>query len=301
MAPRHDETLGRFLDRAFGKKAFTSMFPHVFGPGNESRHFALVEQDSLVGFCALHPFHWLIDHRLVRAHCLGSVATESCLRGRGLGSRVVAMAENFARADKADFLFLFTTDQGAFYERLGYRPAGNDLLAPLQLQQLPSARDCASPEARSWSIRPPCSLPLEQRSRIWRFLMTHSTESDLGFLEFEQLLHTSDMELIEVATESETRAIAFLGKGADFQNIVHSTAFRSEADLLWLLDNLLRVRGPLLLLLPPGNPELANHFPEILHNDTLWFKSLNERDFPTERLESLFLERVLYPRTIQSA
>lgn len=55
-----------------------------------------------------------------RAALLRSLLVEEARRGKGIARALVAAAESFARSCGATRMFLFSTEAGAYFERLGY-------------------------------------------------------------------------------------------------------------------------------------------------------------------------------------
>lgn len=52
--------------------------------------------------------------------CLSAVVIQKERRGQGLGRKLIELAEDHARNQGYDAIYLFTTDKEKFYERLGY-------------------------------------------------------------------------------------------------------------------------------------------------------------------------------------
>jgi amino-acid N-acetyltransferase len=57
---------------------------------------------------------------------LRSLAVESSVRGRGVGKRLVAHAEDYARECGVGAIFLLTTTAESFFRRLGYERIARD-------------------------------------------------------------------------------------------------------------------------------------------------------------------------------
>ncbi|MBI3899855.1 MAG: GNAT family N-acetyltransferase [Gammaproteobacteria bacterium] len=83
-----------------------TLLAHFFGYGDKSA------PDGVIGF-ELHG----------NTALLRSLAVTAVQRGRGVGSRLVVHAEQYARANGIESLYLLTTTAEKFFRRRGYQPS----------------------------------------------------------------------------------------------------------------------------------------------------------------------------------
>ncbi len=95
-----------------------SPFPKCF--------IAASNTDELLGTASLK-INELANHP-DKTHWLGEVYVKSELRGKGLGSLLTKTVADYAFAQGADRLFLYTPDQQALYAKLGWRVCGSEFI-----------------------------------------------------------------------------------------------------------------------------------------------------------------------------
>lgn len=246
------EEISFLLDEAFRVENYVDDFPQVFTPGLNGTMVSLRREGRLAAFCALSPVRWQIPGgALILAGCLGSVATATEFRGKGLGLCVVKEAISLASRQGADFVFLFS-DLVDFYERAGFRRGGREYFARLDARERTSfpweeklARvGFAKGREFHWTDEP-SALPLTEQAEAWDFICTKASpaENTLGFLEFRRLLSIPRMGMARLRRNGILTALAFTGKGHDFTDVVHSVAFEDERECLGLIARI-RERFP---------------------------------------------------------
>jgi predicted GNAT family N-acyltransferase len=91
------------------------------GRDTEALHIVAVDAGQLVGTCRL-----VFDNGIAR---LGRMAVEPNLRGRGIGARVLEVAERESRAAGAKRIRLHAqTDAQSLYERGGFQVQGEEFV-----------------------------------------------------------------------------------------------------------------------------------------------------------------------------
>lgn len=210
------------LDRAFAVKNYTRNFPHIFSDRSSAQIFAgFDEHGQMMGLCAVDTEIWT-SPVFLRGACIGSVGVDPAFQRKGIGRQLMsAVVKELVAARNHDFVYLFS-DQGEFYGALGFVPAGEEILD--RPRRTPSNRSSAQ-----CSFRPPIpttGLTTDERSRLWAALEAgrRSTESISAFVKAQQVLNIPDTLVCwtQDRASGEIRAGAFVGKGIDFQGVVHS-------------------------------------------------------------------------------
>lgn len=225
------------LERAFGFLDYPDHFPHIFSP-HSSAHIVLAsnEKDEVIGTCAIDTELWLEPH-VTRGACLGSVGVEPHQQGRGVGRRMLLWAlEQLALQARHDFVYLFS-DRPAFYQSLGFCAAGRETLSAFEVFK---HRSLSSASGLSLMKPLPVSaLDGRQRMELWSALEVgrHLGESCSNWIKFNSVCQIPEL-LVTALVDGRGRwhAGAFIGKGIDFQGVMHTLFAKSESDLLEFLS-----------------------------------------------------------------
>lgn len=182
---------------------------------------------------------------------IGLVYTEEEARGRGLAGRCVeACVEELLRNNVA--LAVLWSDRHAFYERLGFHPAGRERFLVLDQRVLGRVSTCEAhdplpfvdePEPAHWSA-------IEALYRARRF-RAERRPGDLA-----RLAAAPESELRVACRDGQPVAYAALGRGDDFAEVVHEWA-GEEAGVLACLEALLVGRRALGLMTGPEDGGLV--------------------------------------------
>ena len=241
-----------FLDAAFGHAGYVDGFPNVFAASNRHWRFGFEN----LAYCAAYPVDWhTAKTGFVRGLCLGSVATRPGHEGQGHASRAIDAALRAADERGIDAVFLFA--QGAkagLYEKAGFRKIGDDAFLYLHPEAhgagaKHNARALRSRHAdlrakgfgksRAYfecETRPLGGSHLAQRLWAAAVRLAEPSSSLLGWGEFQTLLGLSDMSVRWVEKrDAGIVALCFLGKGPDFDNVLHGLAGTSSSETLFLL------------------------------------------------------------------
>jgi len=241
-----------FLDAAFGIVGYIDGFPNVFAKSNAHWRFGV---DGLA-YCAAYPVAWnTAQVGFVRGLCLGSVATRPGYEGLGHASCAIKAALHAADERGIDAVFLFA--QGAkarLYEKAGFRKIGCDAFLYLHsdaqgVGSRANARALRSQHANLTAKgfgKSRTFFESETRllgedllaKRLWcaSVRLAEPSMSLLGWGEFRTLLAIPDMRVRWVEKREEgIVALCFLGKGPDFDNVLHGLSAVSVSDALFLL------------------------------------------------------------------
>lgn len=216
------ESLQRLLDDAFSVKAYTQSFPQIFSL-DSSALIAEVRAEShrTLGMCAVDTEIW-IEPMFLRGACVGSVAVGPQDQGRGTGSALLRwVIEELKNHRRHDFIYLFS-DKPGFYESLGFVKAGHERLCALKpLLDSPKLDN----EVRLVAPLDVASLSEEQWSRLWRAMESGRTsgESISYWRKFSAMRAMPQLWIswLEDAC-GNILAGSFLGKGIDFQGVMHN-------------------------------------------------------------------------------
>ncbi|NBO37762.1 N-acetyltransferase [bacterium] len=215
-------SISKTLDRAFAVEKYIESFPHIFSRESSAR--LCIAEDSnneVVGLCAIDSEHWSFP-RMLRGACIGSVAVDPRMQGHGIGRALIRWVVDRIRDEKAhDFVYLFS-DKPSFYEALGFSIAGEERICALEpgISQRPvqSGYHLAGPRAIS-------ELNEAQLSQLWSALEKCRLpgESHANLSKLRLVARIPNMQIIWI--EEGSRRIlagAFLGKGVDFQGVLHT-------------------------------------------------------------------------------
>ncbi len=313
-----------FLDRAFGHADYAAGFPHVFDPGNA--HWRFAERDAsgeVVSFCACWPLVWAAGPRgVVRAACLGSVATRPGEERRGHALRVLNQATEAADARGLDALVLFAEAAKAqLYERAGFRAACGDAFVFLHPDASGEGAHANATrlarihadlvgkgfrKSRSFFEADASSLRGEPlAAMVWQTLarLSPRCQVELDWRSFWEILATPSLRVLWVerarteegslaSRESEVTALAFHGKGHDFDNVLHGLVARDAREAMFLLgESALRRRDETVTLLVDGDETLLAPSLRLARSDDvrLFVRTPSADVFDAFRLRSLRL------------
>ncbi len=114
-----------FADSVFrpsGRGSMARDYPCLFDPENVQHLFVHREDDRIAGLVGALPCELLLDGRHVRAASIGSVATAPRLRGGGIATALLELAERSLRNE--DSRLVLISGDGNLYRRFGAVPVG---------------------------------------------------------------------------------------------------------------------------------------------------------------------------------
>ncbi|WP_338636102.1 GNAT family N-acetyltransferase [Spirobacillus cienkowskii] len=301
-------------DICFQKKDYIQNFPQVFDIQNKEYLFCIKHQNKLASFCSLYPYSFSFNNTRLSAYCIGSVCTHPKMRNLGLAQFALNLAEEKAKENSADFVFLFADNQ-KLYSYLNYKYAGQMFLAPIGSyhsgkKNLNSLIDTIKNIENKYCIsdysfmyfKNISEINFQEKSSIWRFIVKNAPRSEtiLSFLEFLSIVKIKNMSVYILCKENKIVSLCFLDKGDDFQNVIHSPYFIKTEFIVILLYNILATLQNNNLIFFPGSNQ--NEFKDIfdfLKTPSLSIKSLDEKKFPTNELINLCTKNSLFVSSLQ--
>jgi GNAT superfamily N-acetyltransferase len=262
---QHERALD-FLARTFGSEALAAEHPLVFDARFAGETLELEEQGELRAACAtlVREFHVgaRAAARTLRGGLIGSVATAPAWRGQGLGTRLLARAEDALRARGCLFALLWADDP-RFYLARGYAPFSSECDSMLVSELVRSLPEPSGVRALRADARGDDDVPF-----LHRLHARHAPRVERSPEEFRALLGVPGMlTLVRERAAAPGHpalpvAYACLGRGRDLADAIHDWAGEPE-DVLALVGAHLRRRfpheeaGALFLMTPPAESELG--------------------------------------------
>jgi GNAT superfamily N-acetyltransferase len=242
------EQFSGLLNQCFGLEAptqFLDDFPiwtEKFGPGLErALKIGVWDGEELVSCAAVRLAELNAPARPLQIALIGAVATAASHRGRGLASRTVSLAVEWARERGAAMVVLWGAET-ALYERLGFELCGMQVrpaLASLELGPEPDFSQTVL--GRGWV--PSLFQCLRGRDSGLKF-----QDSDEKWLEAHQ-----NVDWYWLGDPAAPLAYAALGRGIDLQGLIHEWGGTNPIALKNLLS-LIRMEHPEARLL--ASPQL---------------------------------------------
>lgn len=177
-------------------------YPQVFGRGRRAELFGVFEGETLCSHAACQAVTVRTAQGPVRVVMVGSVATAPEQRGRGLASDLLRQLAQLARDGDHDAMVLWS-DRWDFYQRLGFRPSGQQL--EVELNRTPTG--------------PVAGVRAADFGDLWAMLQLHEDKACAVVRtagELAVLLSAAPMTTVVLERNGEVRAYACCGKGIDF-------------------------------------------------------------------------------------
>jgi GNAT superfamily N-acetyltransferase len=251
--PEQEAKFARLLDRSFKVEApghYMDDFPiwdGRYGPVQAERvlKIGVWEADELVACVGVRLAELRAPQGLLSVALIGAVATVETHRGKGLASRTVSLAVEWARERGAALVVLWGSEVG-LYERLGFELCGMQVRAPLAALDLGPALDFAKIVlGRGWIP----SLMSGLRQRVGGVALKTSDEK---WLEAHK-----NVQWYWLGDPAAPLAYAAIDRGIDLQGLVHEWGGQSPAAVKVLLQ-LIRMERPEAQLL--ASPSLLGHW-----------------------------------------
>lgn len=180
--------------------------------------------------------------RRLRVGLVGSVYTDPRHRDRGLARACVRACVDEARARSAVLAMLWS-DLPDFYRRLGFVPAGRESLLGVDSGVIARAGPARAPAG----IGAPRRAEMPALEALYRAKPVHVLRPP-GSL--ARLAAAPDTRVVVARDTDGPAGYAALGRGDDFQGVVHEWAGCPDA-VLACLAQLVRAHGPLRVLASP--------------------------------------------------
>lgn len=304
---RRVQQLSVLLDSAFQVKNYTASFPHVFSSESSARIFVGVDSSNrIVATCAVDTEVWT-EPAYVRGACIGSVAVDPDFQGQGLGRHLLTWVfEHLQQDAQHDFAYLFS-DKARFYEALGFRTVGTEILSVPVCSSLPMPSDPRL--SGDFVLRGPIAtkdLRNTELNKLWAALERgrRAGESHASLAKTRMIFAIPEMLVswIEGQDGGAIHAGAFVGKGVDFQGVIH-TLFADHLNHLEVFWNLFSER-------------LGETLPALLVAAGSWHNHLGHRCVEKQRqnlclvkpfsttasaVSQFINDQILYPRALFSS
>ncbi|MEN9808863.1 MAG: Acetyltransferase domain [Pseudomonadota bacterium] len=298
--PDFSGRLSELLRTAFAVTDYTASFPHIFSPSSAARKFAAFDpNENIIACCAVDTEIWS-EPQYLRGGCIGSVAVDPKFQRRGFGRRLLTEVISQLRAEEShDFLYLFS-DQPEFYESLGFRRAGTEILSSFSVVD-------PQPDGQHIFRQPLLTTVLgeDEKVRLWRAFERGRLrgESSSSFAKFCQVLEIPEMCVSWI--EDSQRQIAagvFVGKGVDFRGVAHSFFAENSQELDAFLRYFRRYTeaSGVVLQIAAGlrSGEMSASFSQISRQDLCLVYGLT---LATEVVVGHFEDGKIYPRALFSS
>jgi len=298
--PDFSGPLSELLRTAFSVSDYTTSFPHIFSSSSAAKKFAAFDlNENIVACCAVDTEIWIEPHFL-RGGCIGSVAVDPKFQRRGIGRWLLTEVIEQLRAEKThDFLYLFS-DQPAFYESLGFRRAGTEILAYLS-----DANPLLDGQLVFHQPVLTTSLGEREKDRLWCAFERGRLrgESSSSFARFCQVLAIPEMCVSWVEdSQQKIAAGAFVGKGVDFRGVAHSFFAENSQNLNAFLQYFRghAAASGVVLQVAAGlrSGEMTASFSQISRQDLCLVNGLT---LSSEVVAGYFSDGKLYPRALFSS
>jgi len=229
-------------------------YPVSLQPNAIETHRAIYDGDRPIS----HAMYHVVTVRAplpIRVGMIGLVYTDPAARGQGLARRCIeSCCEALEHAGAA--VALLWSDKPAFYERLGFHPFGEEErwivdaavchVARRGLGQgaLSATLEMDTPQSSDWA-----SMEALYASKLFR------VDREPGQL--ERLAAAPETFCVVVRSQGRVLAYAALGRGDDFQGVVHEWAGAAQY-VLACLEVLCAECGPLFVQAGPGSEPMAS-------------------------------------------
>ncbi|KAB8031056.1 GNAT family N-acetyltransferase [Fluviispira multicolorata] len=301
----------------FESSDYLNNFPQVFKKENKEYFFLFRHNGQAVSFCTLYPIRFQLQNIVLNSYCIGSVCTHPHFRKKGFAKRVLLQAENKARENLVDFLFLFS-DINPLYTELNYLPAGKTYLTQLHskvtnpiylknlkrlnIEYLKAINKIDLKNTDFFYFNNLSALSEAEKIKIWQFIVFYSPkgESILSYIEFSDILKIKNMQMYLLNFETRLYSVCFINKGDDFQNVIHSIYYKEINFIVILLNKILAKSKDEELIFFPGVH--AHYFSELFDFQeipSLFLKSIHEKKITTQKLQALCLNNDIFISSLQ--
>ena len=257
LAPHEHEPVLAWLDTGLrdGRKGrLAAEYPTLLDPAGRAWHRVAWVGDLPAAHAVGREVTVRVDGVSLPIGMIGLVYTDPRFRRRGLASACVeACSQDLAEAGAA--VALLWSDRHGFYRRMGFVPAGRELLvrvdarvSRIACERFPTAAhdEVGAPRAGDW----PAIEPLVEQHR------SHAIRrpGDLA-----RLAASPDCTLRVARRGGRAVSYAACGRGDDFPGVVHEWAGET-AGVAACIDSFVRERGDLLVLCGAAAPEPITTF-----------------------------------------
>lgn len=227
-------------------------YPLIFESNATGRVEALEENDEVVSTCAWIARTLATEAVDVPTAFIGSVATCPTIRGRGLGSRVLAETLGKAKAQGAAFSLLWA-DEPEWYQARGWIPFGTENVFVIE-----HGNAILLPEPTG--VRPATH---DDASAIHGLYSQHTSRTLRIKEETESLLNMPNMQTYVCEHEGNVVGYACMGRGEDLQHVIHEWGGSPEGVLPVVSQLWAKSRNEcdrIFMMVPDSEPDFRAFF-----------------------------------------
>lgn len=216
-------------------------YPLSLRPGSMANHRIIEEDGALAAHAMLHEATIHARNTQLRVGMIGLVYTDPSFRGRGLATRCIESCLMELRR-RGVALAILWSDKHEFYARMGFSPAGCELLLSWRAAPMPGPLRTSEAHLED--------LPALERLYARKPVRVERRPGDLG------RLSAGPATWLRVARDGAGEPIAYAvaGRGDDFARCVHEWA-GDGAGVLACIDRLAVDAGARLVMAgPPEDP-----------------------------------------------
>jgi GNAT superfamily N-acetyltransferase len=233
--------------RPNGPPTILKEYPLVLGKENLNNMRVIVKGGEVLSHAAVYFSKLRSGDAVFEVGGVGSVATHSEYRGRGLASAVIRDCVRIMKESRCHLSVLWT-QRHDFYRNLGYEAAGSEYLFRARASDFAHvSRDCkVVPYSRR---RLPAIIEIHERETLRTERTRKQYETYLGIPKTKTLL---------AMRGNTVTAYAVMGKGEDFGNCIHESG-GDAGDLLCLAREFtsLSSSGEIMILVPAQENEFT--------------------------------------------
>ena len=216
-------------------------YPLVFGEDGPGDVFSICEGGQTLSACAVLERELIYPGGRVRVGFIGSVATHTDARGRGLATQLLCDAEDALRERGCEYALLWA-DEPEFYARRGYALDGEE--TDFLLNDV-----CLDVAPLGLSVRP---LFAGEEERLHDLYNGHGARVERSLDETKRLLACPQMRILLATRSGEVVSYVCFGRGADLGGVAHEWGGESEGVLACLAD--LLESSDSVFVMAPGEP-----------------------------------------------
>lgn len=227
-------------------------YPLVFSDEGPGHIETLDDEGTVVSTCAWIARKLLTPSAEVPVALVGSVATEEKMRGRGLGTQILAKATDRANAEGAALSLLWADDPNWYQER-GWIPFGTEAIYVVDdtiaflLPEPTNVREACEGDAESIH-----ALYTQRAFRVARSLA-----------ETKAMLGVPEMQVFVCEKDGAVAGYACMGRGEDLRQVIHEWAGAPDTVLpivskLWEVNQSAYER--LFMMVPPMEADFTAFF-----------------------------------------
>ncbi len=193
--------------------------------------------NKIAASATVYPKKMFIGADTLTLGVIGAVATHSDYRNQGMSSTIIEELEKIAQSLSLDGMILWS-DKEEFYSRLGFHPAGQQLI--YFLGALESAPKVSGKLERGWN--------LSEVGQIYNQHLVRSERSVEYWKSIERITSCDRYQWVD--DTGSVKAYLGFNRGKDMQNVIHEWGGSAEC-LHALVSEVLKIHPNLMWLTHP--------------------------------------------------